>query len=327
MESISRTGEYINNKTVRNSAGNVKKTRAGISAKTAQLYSLAGIPLLLVFVFNYLPMFGIVIAFKDYKFDKGIFGSEWVGLDNFIYFFKSGSFWLIAKNTILLNGLFIVTGVVSAVALAVILFEITSRNNVKIYQTILITPNFLSWVVAGYMAYAILNPEYGFLNSLTASLGGEGKAWYSMPEVWPGILNAASVWKHIGMDSVVYYASLMSIDSELFEAAEVDGANKWHKIKNITLPHLGALVTVLVILKIGNIFRADFGLFYQLTRDVGALYPTTDVMDTYVFRTMRVIRVMSMSSAAGLLQSVVGFALVMATNFTVKKFDPDRALF
>lgn len=298
-----------------------------LTKNVLQLYSLCLIPLLLVFVFNYIPMFGIIIAFKNYRYDRGIFGSEWIGFKNFEYFIRSNDFWRITQNTLVLNTIFIVVGIVLSVALAIMLFDVKKTRNVKIYQTIVITPTFLSWVVAGYMAYAILNPEYGLINTLIKNLGLETVSWYTTPKAWPTILTIASVWKNVGMDSVVYYAALMGIDSELYEAAQIEGANKWQLIKKISIPSLIPLISMLSILKIGTIFRADFGLFYQLTRDVGVLYPTTDVVDTYIFRTMRVIGDMSMSSAVGVLQSVVGFVLVMITNYGAKKIDPDRALF
>ena len=295
--------------------------------KACQVYSLGIIPLFLLLVFNYIPMFGVIIAFKDYKYNKGIFGSEWVGFDNFKLFVQSNDFANIAWNTIYLNAIFIVVGVISAIFLAILLYELTSRLTTKVYQTILITPNFLSWVVVAYMAYAILHPMHGTLNQLIGKFGVAPIDWYSKPAAWPFILAVASVWKHVGMDSVIYYASLMGIDSCLFEVARIEGATWWQKVRYVIVPCLTPLITILTILKIGGIFRADFGLFYQLTRDVGALYDVTDVMDTYIYRTMRELGDMGISSAAGLLQSGIGFALVMLTNAIVKKIDPDRALF
>ncbi len=295
--------------------------------KTCQVYSLGIIPLILIFIFNYIPMFGIIIAFKDYKYSDGIFGSRWVGFDNFELFVRSKDFALLVRNTVGLNALFIVAGVIAALLLAILLYELTSRLSTKIFQTILITPNFLSWVVVAYMGYAILHPMHGTLNGLIGKFGIAPVDWYSTPGAWPFILLVASVWKHFGMDSVIYYAALMGIDTSLFEVAKIEGATWWQKVRYVILPSLTSLITILTILKIGGIFRADFGLFYQLTRNVGKLYEVTDVMDTYIFRTMRELGDMSISSAAGLLQSVVGFILVMTTNAVVKKLDPDRALF
>ncbi len=295
--------------------------------ETLKLYSLCAIPLLLVFVFCYVPMFGIVIAFKDYRFSKGIFGSEWVGLKNFELFVTSNDFWKITKNTLLLNFTFIICGTVAAIALAILLFRLVSRTKTKIFQTVLITPNFISWVIVSYMVYALLNPEFGLINQLLGIFGKEAVDWYSKPEAWPFILTVTSIWKNVGMDSVVYYAALMAIDNTLYEAAEIDGASRWKQTVHITIPELVPLITILTILKIGGIFRADFGLFYQVTRNVGALYPTTDVVDTYIFRMMRVVGNMGLSSAAGLLQSLVGFVLVVLTNYMTGKIDPERTLF
>ena len=292
----------------------MKKEKKTKRESNYRLYVLCAVPVILVFIFNYLPMIGAVIAFKDYKYNDGIFGSKWVGLRNFEMFFKSKDFANVAWNTIYLNFIFIIIGTICAVTLAILLFNVVGRKNVKTYQTIFITPYFLSWVVVGYIAYSFLNPAYGILNQLLNALGLGNIDVYSKPGLWPIILTIANVWKNVGMDSVIYYAALMGIDTSLFEAADVDGVNRFQKVWYITIPSLISLITILTILKIGNIFRADFGLFYQLTRDVGQLYSTTDVMDTYIYRTLKVWNDVSLSSAAGLLQSVVGFVLVIVTN-------------
>ena len=292
-----------------------------------QLYSLCFIPMLAVFIFAYLPMGGIVIAFKNYRYNLGIFGSEWVGFQNFKFFFTSDVFARITWNTLYMNAIFIVTGIFFAVMVAVLMFHVTSRKSTKVYQTVLIVPNFISWVVASYIAYAFLNPNYGLVNVLIKTLGGSSVDWYAKPEAWPFILTVFSLWKHIGMDSIYYYAALMGIDTTLFEAAEIDGANKFRIVRSIIIPSLVPIITILTIMKIGGIFRADFGLFYQVPRNVGLLYETTDVIDTYIFRTMREIGDMGMSSAVGLLQSVVGLIMVVATNAVVNKINPENALF
>ena len=304
-----------------------KKKHFKVNKVSLQLYIMAAFAMISVFVFNYLPMGGVVLAFKNYKYSKGIFGSDWVWFKNFEYFFKSSDFAVITRNTLLLNAVFIITGTVAALFVAVMLYYVTSRTKTKIFQTILITPHFLSWVVVAYMVFALLNPSYGLLNSILTKFGIGNIDWYSKPEAWPVILTLFSIWKHVGMDSVVYYAALMGIDSSMIEASEVDGANNFQKTIYVILPTLIPLITILTILKIGNIFRADFGLFYQLTRDVGALYPTTDVIDTYIFRTMRVVGDMGMGAAVGLVQSLVGFVLVIVTNGFARRIDPDVALF
>ncbi len=297
-----------------------------------ELYSLAILPMLIVFIFKYLPMGGLIIAFKNYKFSKGILGSQWVGLQNFKFFFESNVFVQLVRNTLLNNILFIVFGTVASLLVAILLFEIKSRNATKTFQTLLITPYFMSWVIVAYMVYAILNPSYGYLNQILTALGKENIDWYSKPGAWPAILTIIYVWKNVGIDSVVYYASLMGLDTSLFDASEVDGANKLQRTLHIVLPSLLPLISILTILKIGNIFRADFGLFYTVTQDgaSGNLYSTTNVIDTYIFRTFRENATgnsYGLTTAVGLLQSVVGMITVILTNWGARKIDPDISLF
>ena len=292
-----------------------------------KLWSFCIIPILLIVVFCYIPMVGIIIAFKDYRYDKGIFGSPWVGFKNFKFFFESNEFFRITWNTLSMNLIFIVVGIACAVLVAVMLFEIRSKLKVKTFHTILITPHFVSWVIVAYVVYGFLNPEYGLVNQFLTSIGMEKIQFYSIPGVWPVILLISFIWKHVGMDSVLYYATLMGIDESLFEAAALDGATEIQKARYITIPSLIPIITLLAIMKIGGIFRADFGLFYQVPRNVGALYETTDVIDTYIFRNLRTLGNIGMSSAVGLLQSVVGFVLVLLTNYLSKKVDPDGGLF
>ena len=298
-----------------------------MKSRQRNMLILAALPIIQIFIFAYLPMFGLVIAFKDYRFDTGIWGSKWVGLDNFKFFLTSKEFTSIAWNTIFLNFLFIIVGMIAAIFVAVLLFELVGRANTKIYQTVMITPNFLSWVIVGYMAYAFLNPEAGFINGMLQKFGLQKVNWYSEPGYWPVILTIVSVWKGVGMNSVYYYANLMGIDSSLFEAAEIDGASKLQKTRYITVPCLKKLAIMLFIMSVGGIFRSDFGLFYQVTRDVGTLYKTTDVMDTYIYRALKTVGDMSMSSAAGFLQSIVGFITVIITNAVVKRLQEDCAMF
>lgn len=302
--------------------------RFRINPRELQHYSMCAIPVILVFIFSYLPMGGLIIAFKDYKYNLGILGSKWVGLKNFEFMIYSNDFTRLVRNTLGLNFIFILTGTISALLLAILLFGLKSRTSTKIYQTVLITPHFLSWVVVSYMLYAFLHPSNGIVNNFLENvLHVAAVDWYATPSAWPLILTIASIWKHVGMDSVVYYAALMGIDASLFEAAKIDGATNRQINFKIIMPLLVPLITILTIMKIGNIFRADFGLFYQLTRDVGALYSTTDVIDTYIFRVMRKVGDMSMSTAVGFLQSIVGFILVLLTNAVAKKIDPSMSLF
>ena len=305
----------------------IKVPRRKITTRDWQMYSLCAIPLILVFIFSYLPMGGLIIAFKDYRYADGIFGSKWVWFDNFKFFLTSNDFLRLVRNTVGLNVIFIIVNMAAAVGLAILLFELKSRNATKVYQTVLITPHFLSWVIVSYMVYAFLQPQSGMLNQLLTTLGMKPVDWYGTPGAWPFILTIANVWKHIGMDSVLYYAALMGIDQSLFEAAEVDGAKKWHINFYIIIPSIVPIIVMLLIRSVAGIFRADFGLFYQLTRDVSVLYPVTDVLDTYIFRAMRKIGDMGMSSAAGFMQSLVGFILVNITNWIARKADEELALF
>lgn len=311
---------------------NREKKKIKLNSKDWQRYTLCLIPMILVLVFQYFPMAGLVMAFKNYKFNLGIFKSPWVGFSNFEFFFKSDVFFQLVRNTLFNNFLFIVFGVISSLLVAVLLFEVKSRNATKTFQTLLITPHFMSWVIVSYMVYAILNPNYGYLNQVLNAFGMPNVDWYSKPGAWPVILTIVSVWKTVGMDSVIYYASLMGIDTSLFEAAEVDGANKFQMTLHIVIPSLIPLIVILTILKIGNIFRADFGLFYTVTQDGanGNLYSTTNVIDTYIFRTFRgnsTGNSYGLTAAIGLLQSFVGMVLVIITNALSKKVDKDLGLF
>lgn len=294
---------------------------------TRQLYLMSALPLAMLIVFAYIPLFGSIIAFKQYRFDLGIFGSKWVGFKNFEFFFKSNDFWIVTWNTISLNFIFIVVGTLAAVLVALLFYELHSRAATKVFQTVFITPHFLSWVVVAYMAYAFLHPQYGFLNKFLAFFGAEAVDWYSTPKAWPFILTVASVWKTVGMDSVVYYAALMGMDTSILEAAKVDGANRVQTTIKIVLPELLMLISVMTIIKIGGIFRADFGLFYQLTMNSAQLYSVTDVVDTYLYRVMKESSNMGVSTAIGLLQSVVGLVMVMLTNHFSKKVDENIGLF
>lgn len=292
-----------------------------------QLYTLCLLPILWIIIFHYVPMFGASIAFKDYKFNKGILGSEWVGFKNFEFFFKSNDFLVITRNTIFLNFLFIVVTVIGAIALAVLLYNLRSRKATKIFQTIYITPNFVSWVMVAYVVYAILNPQYGIMNKILESFGLEGANWYAESKYWPAILTIVSLWKNVGMDSIIYYAALMGIDESMLEAAKVDGASSFKIATRIMIPSILPIISMLVILKIGGIFRADFGLFYQVTMNSALIYDVTDVVDTYLYRTMKESNNLSLSGAIGLLQSVIGCIMILITNKISKKVDPETGLF
>ena len=291
----------------------------------SELLLLTAPAILFFVIFRYLPMLGIVIAFKDYTYEDGIFGSRWIGFDNFKFFFTSQDAIRITRNTVAYGVTFIIVGMIAAVLVALLLFEIRNRHAVKFYQTAMILPNFMSWVVVGYITYILFNPVLGVLNRGLEAVGLSGVDWYSEPKYWPVILTITNVWKKVGMDSVIYYAALMGVNHELYEAATLDGANVLQKARYISIPEVVPVAVILGILAVGNIFRGDFGLFYQIPRDVGALYPTTDIIDTYVYRGLRTGD-MGVTTAVGLFQSVVGVILVVATNAIVKKIEPEQAL-
>ena len=277
-------------------------------------------------IFHYWPLAGNIMAFKDYKYAKGIFGSDWNGLKNFEYFFTSQDAVRITRNTILYNGAFIVVGIACAVIVALLLYQITMRGAIKLYQTVMILPRFLSWVIVSYIVYILLNPTSGVLNGILNAVGKSGIQWYGTTKPWPYILIFSNLWKHVGLDSIIYYSALLGIDEEQFEAAEVDGASKFVQMVRIAVPSILPVIVIMFILQIGSIFGGDFGLFYQIPRNIGTLYPVTDVIPTYVFRGLQGGDYAT-STAVGLFQSAVGFALVIITNIIVKKIDPDKAIF
>ncbi|MBC1211077.1 ABC transporter permease [Listeria booriae] len=283
-------------------------------------------------IFAYLPMFGTVIAFKDYRVDgngfiSSLMNSDWVGWDNFKFLFRTDDAFIITRNTVLYNLVFIIVGLLLGVALAIVFNSLVNKRMAKVYQTGMLFPYFLSWVVVSYFLYSFLSEDSGLLNSLIVSFGGDPISWYSDPHYWPFILIFMNIWKGMGYGSIVYLAAIAGIDRNYYEAAMIDGAGKWQQIRHVTIPALTPLIIILTILNVGKIFNSDFGLFYQLPRNSGPLFPVTDVIDTYVYRGLTSLGDISMSAAAGLYQSVVGFILVMLTNYIVKKIDPEYALF
>ena len=287
--------------------------------------ALPGVLFLLIFA--YLPMFGLVIAFKDYRFAHGIFGSAWVGLDNFRFLFGTDTAWRITRNTLGMNSLFIITGTLASLTIAILLNEIYTSRMSKYYQTMLFFPYFISWVIVSYFVFAFLNGQSGMANQLVVAVGGNPISWYRSPQYWPFILTIANLWNGVGFGSIIYLAGILSIDTALYEAAMIDGAHKWHQIRYITLPQILPLIIILVLLSIGRIFNADFGLFFFVPRDNPMLYRTTDVIDTFVYRSLVQLGDISMAAAAGFYQSTVGFIMVILANWVVRKVKPEHALF
>lgn len=280
----------------------------------------------LLFLFSYAPLYGLLIGFKKYNPNLGIFGSKWVGFENFKFFFTSSDAVRVTRNTLLYNGSFIIIDLIVAVALALLFFNLRNRIALKTYNTIVILPKFLSAVLISFIVYGILNPVSGVLNQVLAAFGMEAVDWYSVPGAWPFILVIVHIWQTVGMNCILYYASLMGIDDSLFEAATLDGASKWKMITNICIPHLSSIMCITSILAVGGIFGGDFGLFYQTPRDIGSLYSTTDILPTYIFRGLQDGN-MSISTAIGLFQSLVGMCLVILTNTIVTKIAPENSLF
>ena len=279
------------------------------------------------FLFSYLPMSGAIVAFKNYNFRDGIFGSPWVGFDNFEYFFISGQAWTVTRNTIFYNVLFIIINTVLQMGLAILISEIGGKFFKKITQTAMFLPYFISWVVVGMIAYNFLNVEHGTINALIDKFGGDKINFYGTTWVWPIILVFFSAWKNVGYGTILYLAAIMGIDTEIYEAAEIDGANIFQRIFRVTIPCLVPTLIILTLLAVGNIFRGDFQMFYQLVGNNGPLFNTTDVIDTFTFRSLIQSGEVGMSAAAGLYQSVFCFITIVFTNFLVKRYDPDYSLF
>lgn len=288
--------------------------------------ALPGVALLIAC--NYVPLTGLVIPFKQIDYSKGIYGSDWTDplFKNFEFFFKSQDAMRVMTNTIVMNLLFITVTLVLSVGLALCLYELKATQ-VKIYQTCLFVPYFISWVVASYIVYAILAPDMGVLPNLFELFGQKAPQFYNKPEYWRPILLVCYIWKNVGYNTLLYYTTLMGMDSTQFEAAAIDGANKIQRIWYINIPYLKPTMITLTVLNIGKILNADFGMFYFLPKNSGILLSVTDVIDTYVYRALRVTGEIGMSSAMGLFQSVVGFFLVLLTNWIVRKLDEDNALF
>lgn len=320
--------------TRKNNLNIIKQQHLKVSKKSRWQYFKENYELLLLtlpvliyfFIFNYIPMFGVVIAFKNYKFNKGIFGSAWVGFENFKFFFQSQDALRITNNTVSYGAIFTITGIVFAVIVALLLFEVKNKQLIKVYQTTMILPYFLSWVIVGFTTYIFFNPVIGVFNQILGTANIKPVDWYADAKYWPSILTLTNIWKNVGLNCIMYYAALMGVNNELYEAATIDGANKLQQTWNISIPALVPLMSILSILAVGNLFRGDFGLFYQIPMDVGLLYPVTDIIDTYVYRGLRTGD-MGITSAVGLFQSVVGLILVVSTNSIVKKINNENAMF
>ena len=280
-----------------------------------------------LFINNYMPLPGLVIAFKQYNARNGIFGSKWIGFKNFEYLFKTSDAWIITRNTIFYNLAFIMINTILAIIVAVILSELNGKRK-KAYQSAILLPNLLSTVIIGYLVFSFFSVENGFVNSTLLPLFGKKSiAWYSEPKYWPFIIIFVNAWRSIGYNCIIYLSTILGFDRAYYESALVDGATRWKQFRYITLPLLKPTVIMLTLMAIGRIFYSDFGLFYQVPLNQGALYSVTNTIDTYVYRGLLQLGNISMSAAAGVYQSVVGFILVLGANLLVRKIDKDSALF
>ena len=292
------------------------------------LYLMMLPALLYLLINNYIPMAGMVIAFKKLNFAKGIWASPWAGLKNFKFLFASRDAWVITRNTLLYNVAFILVNMVIGIAIAILITEVRNTKLKKIYQSAILLPFLMSMVILSYIVYALLSAENGLVNnSILPLFHIDPIQWYQKPKYWPAVLIIANCWKGVGYGCLIYIASLIGIDPSFYEAARLDGASKWQEITKITLPSLVPTIITLLLLSIGRIFYSDFGLFYQVPMNSGVLFPTTNVIDTYVYRALIEQGNISMSSAAGVYQSLVGFCVVMLSNWIVRKVDKDQALF
>lgn len=291
-------------------------------------FYVMGLPgIIYLFINNYMPLPGLAIAFQKYSYSKGLLQSPFVGLANFEYLFKTKDAWIITRNTVGYNVLWIILSMVLSIAVAIFLNEIAGKRLRKFYQTAILLPHLISMVIVSYLVFAFLSESNGLVNAMLSGLGIPSVQWYSHSAYWPFILTVVYLWKTIGFSSIIYLSSIVGFSREYYEAAQIDGATKWKQIKYITLPLLKPTVITMLILNLGKIFRSDFGLFYQVPKNIGQLFSATNTLDTYVYRAFMLNGDIAMSAAAGFYQSLVCFVMLIAANLIVKKFNGGEALF
>lgn len=302
--------------------------------KTLMLLSMVAPGAIWLLLLRYLPMGGIILAFKNYKiypkdptFLNNLIHSKWVGLDNFKFLFTTGDSWVMIRNTLAYNIVFIILGVIIPVAFAVMMSELSKKFVAKTYQTLMFFPYFLSWVVVSYFLNAFIDAQYGLIPMAQRAAGETAVSWYTTPGPWPYIIVFANLWKNVGYSTVLYLAAITGIDQTQYEAAAIDGASKWQQILHVTLPNLRTMIAILFILNVGKIFNADFDLFWNVPMQNGALFSVTQVIDTYIYRVLMNTGNIGQSTAAGLLQNIVGFICIIGANAVVKKIDSDSTLF
>ncbi len=315
-------------------AEKVKTKRKRKWTKDDMELTLLALPTTIWYIlFCFLPMFGIIIAFKNYKVFPGhgffynLIHSQWSGLSNFEFLIKSNVLYLLLRNTILYNIVFIILGILIPVTLAIMISLIYSKRKSKIYQTMMFFPHFMSWVVVSYFVYAFLSIDKGMLNGILKMFGRDIVQWYMEPKYWPFILVFMQLWKTVGYSMVVYLASITGIDTTLYEAAVIDGATKWQQVKYITIPGIKTVAVMMFILNVGKIFYSDFGLFYQVTREIpSSLYNVASTIDTYVFKALQSNTPIGMTAAATFFQSVACCITILLANWIVSKIDNESAI-
>lgn len=292
------------------------------------LYLMALPAMIYLFVNNYMPLYGMKLAFTELDYAKGVFNGDWVGFENFKFLFSTSDAWIMIRNTVLYNLLFIVFGTAFGLTVALLFNEIMNKAARKFYQSLTLIPYVISMVIVSYLGFAFLSSETGFINnSILRPLGIDAVSWYQEPKYWPFILLFVHTWHGIGYSLLMYTARILAIPREYYEAAEIDGATKWQQIKYITLPCLKPVIILMTMLALGRMFNSDFGLFYQIPMNSGALYSVTTTIDTYSFRALMKLGDITMASATGVFQSIVGFILLLLANYAVRKFSKDNRLF
>ncbi|GAA0411505.1 sugar ABC transporter permease [Paenibacillus motobuensis] len=281
-----------------------------------------------LFINNYIPMYGVILAFKDYNYVDGIWGSAWSGLNNFKFLFNSEDAYIITRNTLLYNTVFILLNLILSVLIALLINEIKDKVISRFYQSTFLLPHIISMVVVAYLVFSFLNAENGLVNRLLIKwFTMDGISWYGEPKYWPYVLVIVNAWKNVGYLSIIYFASIIGIDKEYYEAATIDGASKWKQMTRITIPLIMPVIVTMTLLAVSTILRSDFGLFYQVPMNTGALIPTTQTIDTFVYRAMLQSGDIGMSTAAGFYQSVICFFLILIANAAVRRINKQSALF
>lgn len=295
--------------------------------KNRTLYLMTVPAFTFLIIFNYVPLYGIQIAFRNFNVVDGITRSPFIGLRNFEFFFRSNFFFSTTFNTLYLNFLFISFGLIMQVSTAILISEVISKRLRKTFQTAMFFPYFISWIIVTALVTSLLSEKFGVLNRLLVNLNMQTVVWYNEPKLWPAILTIANVWKSMGYGVVIYLAKITGIDMQIYESARTDGANKFKEIIHITLPMLKPTIVLLLLIALGGIFRGDFGMIYSLVGDNGMLLSTTEIIDTYVYRAMRINAQYGMAAAVGLYQSIMGLILVLLANWLTKRYDSELAIF